>query len=473
VPVPIASFAAIRVWLKRLVLRVHPDVLAHLQGDGGDGGDGAGGGGSAVDGVVVGGGGIGGSIGGGSGGALAQNEAALAELFRVTGLLAQRCGADEGDAAVAARGGGGGGGADDGAAVLPAGRLELVFFRAAEAGEGGGGEGGGGSGLRRCSVTLAWPPAEEERLRVLARRGFAAQARARWLELAAEAVGRLCAAARVPAFPRNGALVLAPELAALAASVAPAPPPRAAGAGGESGEDADVDALGGLEDAVAAGELLRERARARRRSGGGGGSGGSSEGDVANAFLFANLAAHSPLAQGKARAFPVRGVATAGVSVFSPAARRARAEALLARPAPLFTVASPPALGARAAAAAVRRLRACMVAHFDALALYHPLWSRVRLRLGPAAGADAGRDGSGSGDGDGAAYRADAEACAFEVPADFDEARLVGLVERAFPGLVAAARAALPEQARERARERERERAEREREREKAGGGLR
>jgi hypothetical protein len=311
----------------------------------------------------------------------------------------------------------------------------------------------------------------EERLRVLARRGFAAQARARWLELAAEAVGRLCAAARVPAFPRNGALVLAPELAALAASVAPAPP-RAAGAGeGELGEGGDADALGGLEDAVAAGELLRDRARARRRSGGGGSSGGSSEGDVASAFLFANLAAHSPLAQGKARAFPVRGVAAAGVSVFSPAARRARAEALLARPAPLFTVASPPALGARAAAAAVRRLRACMVTHFDALALYHPLWSRVRLRLGPAAGAGAGESGDGDGDGD--AYRADAEACAFEVPADFDEARLVGLVERAFPGLVAAARAALPEQARERARERERERAEREREREKAGGGLR
>jgi hypothetical protein len=380
----VASFSDLKRLLRRVVLRVHPDVMA--------------GAGLSAERSRV-------------------NEASLQALFRLFDGLRVRLGE-------------GGPVSEGGGAALPAqpspvaGTHAFAFWHEARRPARGGvvaaaavadaaaaatayeGEGGDrDEGLRaaaRGAPLLALfrrefdvPASVEARAAELARGGYAAAVHAQWLALGADVLRLL--GEGMGLFPR-GAVQLAP--AARAALRA-----EAGGGGAEEGE-------GGVSSAPSPREgAARRRARADPWAFA-----------TADAAIRGNLLSLSPLQQGKggapgpptlaeARAL----VAGAPRSIFSAASVARRVDALLGGA----------GFSAEAAcgAVAVARLRAALRAHHDALHLYHEAWPSVRLTL----------RGAGGG------WAADAAARALAVPADFSDVELVHFVRRSWPALQARA----------------------------------
>jgi hypothetical protein len=142
----------------------------------------------------------------------------------------------------------------------------------------------------------------------------------------------------------------------------------------------------------------------------------------AESALTESLLNFPPLDNEKFRAGNTNG----SPSVFSRAAREARAGALLSRDG--WLVVRPSTLGAAAAA----RLRRALVTHHDALHAYHPLWDGLRVCVA--------RD---------LQWSADIDSGALCMPEDWTDAELVRFIGRHFSSLLRAslARARTPAQA--------------------------
>jgi hypothetical protein len=161
--VVVASFASLLPLVKRIVLKVHPDIV-HAAGPE----------------------------------AVSVNEASVREFFRLFDTLKQRCGGDDGS-------GTGPGSAPLGAAPAPLKhRYDLSFFYYAPPARGV----SGGHELRRANVDIAVPPLFQERTAALEGRGLAPQARSHWLGLAVDTTTKLLAAVGLGGVVRP---VLAPE----------------------------------------------------------------------------------------------------------------------------------------------------------------------------------------------------------------------------------------------------------------------
>jgi len=354
----VSSFADLQPWIRRTVLRIHPDVLSSYPEP-----------------------------------YVAQNAEALSEIFRLTGLIAARSGSSSATVE------------DKGEPFLPKGRGTLIFYVEDENGE---------RNLRRCTVEISLPMLQEEKWRILAsKESFALQAKAHWLHLGCDFISKLCRAASVKSFSADTSLILSKDVSDHIPSVDSKKTPN------EKNKEPNAlrDPLGWLEDEV---DGIGARPPIRRNPNGG-------RTNIAESYLLANLAEHSPLAQGKAGAFPKRG--TIGGSVFSKQRRMEMTDRVLGRPM-CFSIAAPPVVSKREAALIVQRLRTCMVTHFDALSLYHPLWSgSIQLHV-------SGPDSD---------YRANVNAMAFIIPSSFDDNSLVQLIESNFPSFAKHARNNLPD----------------------------
>lgn len=204
--VVVTSFASLLPLVKRVVLKVHPDIV-HAAGAE----------------------------------AVAVNEGSVRELFRLFDTLKQRCGGDDGA------------GAPPPGAAAPSPlkhRYDLSFFYYAPLAKGGsaGAGGGGGHELRRANVDIAVPPLFQERTAALEARGLAPQARSHWLGLAVDALTKLLAAVGLGAVVRPA---LAPEHQAVVDRAREQQQAhRSGGAAGSSGgrfRQADADgAMGAL-----------------------------------------------------------------------------------------------------------------------------------------------------------------------------------------------------------------------------------
>jgi len=343
----VSSFADLQPWIRRTVLKIHPDVLSSYPEP-----------------------------------YVAQNAETLSEIFRLTGLIASRSGAST-SAAIE----------DKGEPFLPKGRGTLIFYVEDENGE---------KNLRRCSVEISLPLLQEERWRILAaKESFALQAKAHWLHLGCDFISKLCRAASVKSFSADTSLILSKDLLQ---HISIEELSKSPSENKKSTRDSR-DPLGWLEDEV---DGIGARPPIRRNPNGG-------RTNIAEAYLLANLAEHSPLAQGKSGAFPTRG--TTGGSVFSKQRRLEMTDRVLGRPT-CFSIASPPVISKREAGLIVQRLRTCMVKHFDALSLYHPLWSgSIQLHVrGPESD-----------------YLAHVNSMSFFIPSKFDDENLVHLIESNFP----------------------------------------
>jgi hypothetical protein len=339
----VSSFTDLQPWIRRTVLKIHPDVLSSYSEP-----------------------------------YIAQNAEALSEIFRLTGLIAARSGISTVE--------------DKGEPFLPNGRGTLIFYVEDENGD---------RNLRRCSVEVSLPTLQEERWRILAtKESFATQAKAHWLHLGCDIITKLCRAAAVKSFSIDTSLLLSKDLLDLIQQKNDKKNQKQ-----EKVSKNEEDPLGWLEDEVTdvgAQPPIRRSTRGERTN-------------ITTSYLFANLAENSPLAQGKAYAFPKRGVS--GINIFSKQKRLEMTDRVLGKPGS-FSIASSPIISKREAALIVQRLRVCMVSHFDALSLYHPLWSgSIQLHV----------------DGPNSNYEADVNQMAFKIPSSFNDKQFVDLIETNFP----------------------------------------
>ena len=327
----VSSFSSLKPLLRRIVLRVHPDVVSHLPQA-----------------------------------HTAQNAASLQVLFRLFDGLRARL--------------------PEGAPPPPppplqplAERHQLDFWfepRSAAQSEGGGGDAAAAAPLepRLLRREVRLPLGLEARCARLVGSGHSAAAAALWLGVGTGALADLGEGLGLHA---RGAVQLAPPLRA-----------------------ALREASGGADSAAGG----RARAAAAQRM----------EPLSATATLRKHLQALSPLQQGKHESPGPPSLALAQAltahprTVFTLPQRRKRVEALLARPGWLTL--------RGASAAAAQRLRQALIAHFDALFLYHALWPALRLTLG-------------------APYLAQASTGCLSVPEDFSDAELVYFVQRHWPQL--------------------------------------
>jgi hypothetical protein len=243
--------------------------------------------------------------------------------------------------------------------------------------------------LQRAAVSVTVSAVFDEKMRLILRKGQAKEATAHWLNAAVEAIQRC-----LDALDLAVALRLTPELEQLLQ---------------ESRSNGNAIAADG----------------SRTAGPGSGGSRGARRGggdfmQDALSALRSNLVEHSPLVQGKGRAFP--NPAQAADSVFSLKERHARALSLLGREWAVGPVAG--ALGSSLSPAQLRaamdRLRVLFVERHDALQLYHALWPSLQLRIGGPA----------------QPYYADVPARTFCVPCGVEAAPLLDMVSRFLPPMV-------------------------------------
>jgi hypothetical protein len=336
-PETVAGFSDLKRLLRRVVLRVHPDVV--------------GGAGLSAE-------------------RARTNEASLQALFRLFDGLRARLG--EGEPREA--------GAPAPAQPSPVAGTHAFSFWHAPLGGGGGEEEdveGAAAAAPPPLLTLLRrefevPAAVEARAAECARGGRGAAAAALWLALGADVVKLL--GEGLGLFPR-GAVQLAPAVRAALRAGAAAPPPAPAPA----------------PAAAARGARASPRARAAEAP---------FSFATAEAAVRRNLLSLSPIQQGKgARPGPATLaearalVAAPRRSLFSSAAAARAVDGVLGGRG--FRVAAgaggggapvSPAHARARDAAAVARLRAAMLKHHDALHLYHEAWPSVALTLGRAGG---------------------------------------------------------------------------------------
>ena len=319
-PIVVSKFTALLPLVKRLVLRIHPDVVTAYGPD-----------------VVT------------------VNESSLQELFTLLDIVKTRSALDPRGA--------------DPLKVPPRTqplqpRYHFSFYYRGSGGTGTRGIGGSGGDahpeLRRTNHVIAVDPLFESRVSVLAERGQPETARAHWLSFAIDALRKLLSGVGLSADAHR--LTLDASLRSLLAS-------SSSGAGSSSSGDRRSPRQRRYPTAAeqdsaysALRENLREMSPLEQ------GKGGDSSSGIA-VVGGAGVGQRSP-----AVAAGVRG----GSSVFSARARSDRALSILASTDRMSTS---PDVSPEEARVAMATLRSAMVDRHDELRLYHPLWLMLNVRL--------------------------------------------------------------------------------------------